>query len=98
MANQTKITRSAKDEDCTVMIPGICRNRTETTVLAHLDGFGIARKAPDFLGAYCCYECHAVIGGHEKSIYSPEELLIFHYEGVFKTQQILFSKGLIKIP
>lgn len=92
----SKISKSAKGQECMVRIPGVCNFNPETTVLAHLNGFGVGTKAPDYLAAYCCSACHAVIDGHTKSQHSADEIKIFHYEGVFRTQEILAHGGLIK--
>ena len=63
----TKIQASARGEACTIRLPGICMNRTETTVLCHSnqhsDGKGMGLKAPDQCAAYGCFECHAVVDG-----------------------------------
>jgi hypothetical protein len=96
----SKITESAKGEDCTVCIPGVCNHNPETTVLAHINGIrfghGIASKVKwDGLGAYCCSACHDVIDGRVKSFFDKQELKIIHYEAVFETQLKLIEKGLL---
>ena len=91
----SKIRRSAMGKECQVRIPGICSFNPETTVLAHLNGGGIARKNHDFLGAYCCYDCHQAIDGHRRTQYTNEQIDMYFYQGIFRTQQILFNEGLI---
>jgi len=63
----TPIRRSAQGEDCTLRFPGICRNRTDTTVWAHsnqlADGKGMGLKANDEAGCYACFECHSFLDG-----------------------------------
>jgi hypothetical protein len=81
-----------------VRLPGICNFNPETTIAAHGNGAGIARKKIDLISAHCCSACHAVIDGHVKSDLSPEEVKIYHYEGIFRTQELLHSQGLILTP
>lgn len=56
----TKLRKSAKGQDCTLRIPGICNFNPETTVLAHLPcgqkGMGI--KSPDNMAVFACSTCH----------------------------------------
>jgi len=54
-------------------------------------------KAFDFLGAYCCSACHAVIDGGKSGL-SQETVLRYFYEGIFRTQQSLYYQGLLIIP
>ena len=98
MAKQTKITKSAKGEECQVRFPGVCNFNDETTIFAHLGGAGMALKQPDLFGAYCCSDCHDLADGkiHDHN-YVKIELEAYFYEGIFRTQQILLDKGLIKI-
>lgn len=93
-----KITQSAKGEDCQVRLEGVCNFNPETTVFAHIGGGGMARKAHDIHGAYCCSSCHDAIDGRVrlKPARSRDELRFYHYEGMIRTQTILLEKGLIK--
>lgn len=63
----TPIRRSARGEDCTLMIPGVCNCDPETVVLCHsnrlADGKGMGLKAPDTEAAYGCSCCHDVLDG-----------------------------------
>jgi len=97
MAN-SKIRRSAKNEECQVRYTGVCNFNNETTVFAHLNGGGMGLKHPDLFGAYCCSDCHNLADG--KTInddYQKSVIDCYFYEGIFRTQQILLDKGLIKI-
>lgn len=92
------IRLAAEGQECQVRIPGVCKGNPATTVLAHLNGAGMAMKVADFQGAHCCFDCHAVIDGQRESEFSPDELKLFHLEGIIRTQQINFDDGLIKTP
>lgn len=94
----SKIRQSAKGEECQVRIDGICNHNPETTVLAHRGGGGMGRKQPDIFGAYCCSSCHDVIDGRVMSSgHTWNEIYSYFHEGIFRTQQILLDKGLIKL-
>ncbi len=82
--------------ECQVRIPGVCNFDPETVVFAHLNGGGMALKHADIHGAYACYECHRVLdAGHKE--FSKDMILLFHLEGMVRTQKIMLKEGLIKI-
>ena len=54
----SRITESARGEECQVRIPGVCNRDSNTVVFAHLNGGGIGQKHPDSEGAYTCSACH----------------------------------------
>lgn len=94
----SRITKSAKGQACQVRIPGVCHFETETVVLAHRNGYGMGGKSPDYQGAYCCHRCHDVVDGRDRQHpFTDDEVLVYFYEGVFRTQELLQSQGLIKI-
>jgi len=94
---QTPITKSARNEQCQVMIYGVCNHDPETVVLAHLNGGGGGMKNPDFQGAYACSNCHFWLDGGYVNTSTRDERDLFHLQAVIKTQKILLEKGLIKI-
>ena len=65
MKKLTAVQRSARDQDCTVEIAGICNGDVSTTVLAHLSfQYGTdKRNRPNERNAvYACSKCHDEIG------------------------------------
>jgi len=92
-----KITQSARNEECQVRLDLRCNFNPETTIFAQLGGAGMGVKSSDILGTYCCSSCHSIIDGHTESHLMAEEVEKMFYEGIFRTQQILLDKGLIKI-
>ena len=92
----TKITQSAKGENCALRIPGVCNFNSETTVFAHNNGAGMALKAHDIHGCYACSDCHNWLDKtstrDDKRIFAQELL-----RAMIETQSILIQKGLIKI-
>lgn len=91
----SRIRKAARGQACMVRIPGVCNFNPETTVLAHINGAGIGKKAPDFQGAFCCSDCHDVIDERVKIDLTKDKIKLHFWEGVFRTQELLFHDGLI---
>ena len=92
----SKITKSAKGEQCQVRIPGICNHNPETTVFAHLNGGGMGIKQPDSEGAYACNDCHDILDGRRWAFgYIRPDIYLMHLEGCVRTRKILIEKGLL---
>ena len=92
----SKLTKSARGEPCQIRLDGCNAGvNNETVVLAHLNGAGLALKAYDVHGAYCCHSCHDVLDGRKPSDYEKEWLELIHLRGVIKTQEKMIEKGLI---
>jgi len=93
----SKITKSAKGEECQTRIPGVCNFDPKTTVFAHLNGGGMGMKHSDLHGAYCCSACHDAVDGRIQTAHCWHELKLMHLEGMVRTQKILLAKGLVKV-
>ena len=105
----SKITESARGEQCQVRIPGVCNRDPETTVFAHLNGGGMGMKQPDCEGAYCCSACHDVVDGRvkwfapiygmlgwdERDEVNKTFLMFLFYQGCVRTRAKLIEKGLL---
>lgn len=95
----SKITLSARGEECQIRIPGHCNFNPETTIFCHLNGAGMGMKHKDLFGAYGCSSCHDIVDG--KGPLGPDRNELYEkfwfYEAVFRTQEILIEKGLVKI-
>jgi len=65
MITSKKLRSSAKGEQCTVNIAGVCNYNPETVVLAHLpdESNGMGKKSDDISSCYACSACHDVIDG-----------------------------------
>lgn len=99
----SKFTKSAKGQECQVRLDFICDVTPDTVVLAHLPagGFaGMGQKTDDIFGAYCCHACHQVIDGAVPlpiNFKDKNEVMVYAYQGMIRTQQIMMSKGLIQL-
>ena len=91
-----KLRDSARGQDCTVRIPGVCNFNPETTVLAHLPcgSKGAGMKGPDIISVFCCSSCHDAIDGRRNDIEIDWKDII---RAIAETQLIWISKGLLKI-
>ena len=96
-AKATNLRAEAKGRDCQIRVPGVCSGDNRTVVLCHLPGAGMGRKHHDLHGAWGCYQCHAVVDGHQKCQYPPELLRLWLHEAVIRTQQILIDEGVIRV-
>lgn len=95
----SKITESARSEECQMRLIGICNHNTETTVFAHyrkggLGGMG--KKPKDLFGAYLCSDCHDLVDGRVKSDLDGDFVDYEFLQAVVRTQAKLVAKGLIK--
>lgn len=98
----SKITESARGEECQIRMPFVCNHNPETTVWCHAigqsSGKKIGGKSHDALGAYGCSDCHDVYDRRRfvDHLTRNEIELAFH-EGHQRSLQILIEKGLVKI-
>lgn len=97
----TPIRKSAKGEECTLLIPGVCNRDPATTVLCHsnalADGKGMGLKAPDTAACYGCSACHDVLDGRRPLPgWMTRLVLLAAFErAVTITHEILKKKGLM---
>lgn len=98
-----KIRDSARMEDCTLRIPGVCNFNPETTVLAHT-GSGTGKRLDDREAVYACAACHDAIDFRSSAFLShdlyTQERLHRHRRAYIKaakekTHRLLLEKGLL---
>jgi hypothetical protein len=87
---------AARGQQCTLQIPGVCKGRTDTTILAHLDGEekGRGLKVDDLFGADACFECHAALDGHKLN---TSERMFYECRALRRTLKRRVRQGVIKI-
>lgn len=91
----SKITESARGEQCTVYAPGVINHNPETTVAAHLNGGGMGKKNIDLFVCYACFECHQWIDFGYAKTHSKADRDHIHQASILRTQKKLLEKGLI---
>lgn len=95
------IRDSARDEECTVRITGVCNHDPKTTVWSHAPigaaGKAGALKALDLCGCYSCAACHDVVDGRapRPAGYSREQVLLDWFFGHLRSLVRLKQKGLV---
>lgn len=93
----SKITESARGQECQVRLPGICNFDPTTTVFAHLGGAGMGRKyrvnGMEW-GAYACSACHDEIDRRTRHM-DINDVDRFTHHGLVRTQVILVQRGII---
>lgn len=85
----------ARGRECQVRIPGVCNRDNDTTVLAHLNGAGLARKSDDRHASICCSSCHDLVDSRRPSYYTNDEIRLMFLDGVIRTQKLWISEGLM---
>ena len=94
---QTKISKSARGEDCAARVPFVCNFDSATTVLAHAPFVGrYGSRKQWWWSAYLCSNCHDLLDGREFTRYTVDEKTAIWFDAVHETQEKLIDKGLIK--
>jgi len=96
----SKITKSARGEDCSLRIPGVCNFDPATTVFCHAPCVdkGMGYKSPSWWGSYGCSSCHDYIDGRGKfNKWGATDVddEVFWMPAIYETQKKLFAKGLL---
>jgi len=96
---QTKLTKAARGQECTIQIHPYCNMDPDTTVFCHAPSSdkGMATKSPDYWGADGCSTCHAIVDGSHATHLSADEIYRCFMRGVFRTLKRRIEQGLIKI-
>ena len=94
-----KIRNSARDEDCTFRIVGVCNYDPATTVLCHLpdESKGMGKKSDDISAAYGCSNCHDVVDGRVRNNEFEAHKDWYMRRAQVRTWRQLIDKGVIKI-
>lgn len=87
-----KIRGSAKGQDCTLRLTGICNYNPETTILAHIGlDSGWATKCSDNIAVYSCSDCHVEIDRCARGNHAEDKL-----RALEETQATLIRQGLLE--
>jgi len=94
-----KLRESAREEPCTLRIPGICCHDPETTVLAHppVANGGMGTKGSDLEGAFACWRCHDELDERRAQGADRTEVYECFIRGSAETRARLVEKGLIHV-
>lgn len=101
----SKITESARGEDCQIRLIGVCNRNHETTVWCHANGSaagkGIGMKSHDLLGAYGCSSCHDAYDRRQfmsaRPLLSREQVELCFWQGHARSVLLLIEKGIVVV-
>lgn len=97
----SKITESARGEECDVRLPFRCSFDNTETVWSHINGIslgkGMGQKNIDEAGVYSCYQCHLT---YERRLPPPvgmtrDDVELATLRGHIRSLRKLKEKGLI---
>lgn len=99
MAKQTKLTKAARGQECTIQLFPYCNGNPETTVFCHApsEAKGMGIKSPDWWGADGCSDCHDIVDGRRNVDVSNDEVQRCFTRGIFKTIERRIEAGLIAV-
>lgn len=96
----SKITKSAKNQPCTLNVVGVCKYRTGTTVMCHVRDFstgGMRLKPSDFCAVFGCFECHRWLDRLDHREVAIEDRFFYIARGIVRTIEALYNMGIIKL-
>tara|TARA_R110000822_G_scaffold31017_3_gene89925 strand:+ start:1297 stop:1623 length:327 start_codon:yes stop_codon:yes gene_type:complete len=94
-----KLRDSAREQNCTLQVPGVCNHNPETTILAHLpdESHGGSRKSDDFSACFACSDCHDWADGRTKDEWSATDRQWMMRRAMVRTWRHWIRNGLVKI-
>ncbi len=97
--NSKALRNSARGQDCTLQIAGVCNYNPETTVLAHLpdESHGMGHKADDISAAFACSSCHDCIDGRHTVKLTGEDREFYLRRGQTRTLRHWVDAGLVTV-
>lgn len=93
-----KLRQSAKGEQCTINVQGVCTYDPETVVLCHFPSDIAGYKATDLSSGYGCAACHDWIDRRVSA--GPEEDAdreFYMRRSQIRTHTKFYEKGLIQV-
>ncbi|WP_286237966.1 nuclease domain-containing protein [Neptuniibacter halophilus] len=96
MIKSKALRDSARGENCTMRLPGVCNFNPETTVLAHVPcGMGgMGMKGPDQISVYACSSCHDALDNRQPGHHISGWHMI---HAIAETQGKMIEKGLVTV-
>lgn len=93
-----QVRDSARGEDCTLNIAGVCSYDTNETILAHLpdESSGASLKADDISACYSCAACHDAIDRRNNAM-PEEEREWYQRRAMVRTWRRLIEAGIVII-
>lgn len=95
-----KLLDSARDQPCTMQVPGVCNHDPSTTVSAHIhdETFGFGVKADDLSSVHACMACHNWLDrGEHLGKVDPADVLRIILRAMQRTLRNRIERGFIRI-
>ena len=91
-----KLRGSARGQDCTLGVVGVCNGNPETTVLAHVqfEGGTMGGKADDISACFACSDCHAWLDQHKGT---ELDEMFYAMRAIIRTQRKWVAMGLLVV-
>lgn len=90
-----KLRQSARGQDCTLRIAGVCNYDPETVVLCHFPCEISASKSTDMSSGFGCSACHDVIDGRVPHEFEPGEKDTYMRRSQNRTHNVWIRMGLL---
>lgn len=99
MIKSKALRDSARDQDCTLNIVGVCNYNSETTVLAHLpdESNGMGKKSDDISACFACSSCHDAIDRRANYSMPVEDREFYFRRAMIRTWRKWRDMGLVII-
>jgi len=96
---QSKLTKAARGQECTIQIHPHCNMNPETVVFCHApsESKGMAIKSEDWWGADGCSSCHDIVDGRMRTDIDRAEVEYCFLRGIHRTIKRRIEQGLIKV-
>lgn len=98
---ESKLTRAARGQECTLQIHPYCEWDAGTTAPCHLNSEdkGVGNKSPDWWVVDGCATCHAIIDGRHRVDLTEVEILRCVMRGLYRTlRRRIRDQKLIQVP
>jgi hypothetical protein len=95
-----KLMDFAREQTCTLRIPGVCNNDPATTVAAHVPGPLKSQnsKVADWFCVHACSACHDCLDGRwRSSVWDDGQKVKMIIRAIYETQSRLFDAELLQV-
>lgn len=94
--------KSARDQECALVLPGCMGNTGGNVVLCHLrmfGGGGMGKKPSDLEAVYGCSHCHDLIDGRSRLIHGISSAFLWEAiaRALVRTHRIMRKEGILTI-
>lgn len=90
-----KLRESARGQDCTLQVAGVCNGNPETSVLAHMPSEIAGHKSTDISSCVACSSCHDWLDRRNRG--NEEEREWYMRRAQVRTLHLWLSMGLLKV-